>query len=379
MQVPENARVCPNCGASIAVSGPRPESPHYDPTYISPPSNYQGFAAPSATPPPPSPSYSTNPYPYDSSSSSPNLYTPYDSPPPSTSSGPYATDPYSGSIPNPYTPPPPPPTPPAPRRSNRLPLIVGIAILVLLLIGGGVFALLRANSPSAPAGPTTAQLNATSTARAATARTATAVAANATATAVAAQNPYPPNTGTLALNDPLKDNSKGYQWDEINDTNNPNSGTCVFRGGVYHVTEGQTGYFQTCNTKSTHFSDFAYQIQMTILKGDGGGIVFRTDNSGNNLYYFSIYRDGTYQFSITNSTTTKTILTKHTSAINTTLNQPNLIAVVAQGNTFDFYINKQHVGTITDKTYIEGRIGVAAEDVNNSTDVAFSNAEVWIL
>src|SRR6266702_833709 len=44
------------------------------------------------------------------------------------------------------------------------------------------------------------------------------------------QIPYPPY-GTLALDDPLSDNSHGYSWSEGGD----NSGTCDFTGGAYHV------------------------------------------------------------------------------------------------------------------------------------------------
>jgi len=42
--------------------------------------------------------------------------------------------------------------------------------------------------------------------------TATGVAASATA-AVESNNPHYPYGGTLVLNDSLRDNSKGYQWD----------------------------------------------------------------------------------------------------------------------------------------------------------------------
>ena len=120
-------------------------------------------------------------------------------------------------------------------------------------------------------------------------------------------------------------------------------------------------------------------MQMTILKGDAGGMLFRTDDTGNNFYYFRIGRDGSYILYLSNGNNVTTLRQKATSAIKTGLNQMNLIAVVAQGNKFDFYVNKQHVDTVTDKTYIEGRIGVAADDDNNPTEVMFNNAMVWIL
>src|SRR5579864_1620308 len=65
--------------------------------------------------------------------------------------------------------------------------------------------------------------------------TATAQAnANVTATAQAVvRDPYPPYGGTLVLNDPLNDNSQGYNWDEY-----ALSGTkdCRFVAGAYEST-----------------------------------------------------------------------------------------------------------------------------------------------
>jgi hypothetical protein len=71
------------------------------------------------------------------------------------------------------------------------------------------------------------------------------------------------------------------------------------------------------------------------------------------------------------------------------LNQATVIAVVANGNTFDLYVNRQHVfGPVSDSTYTHGQIGVYAEggfNVNNATaqtsetEVVYSDAKVWQL
>ena len=67
----------------------------------------------------------------------------------------------------------------------------------------------------------------------------------------------------------------------------------------------------------------------------------------------------------------------NSSAIQKGLNQPNLLAVVALGNTFDLYVNNRHIDTVTDGTLSSGQIGLAAEEVRNPTDVLFRNAMVW--
>src|SRR5437588_8771091 len=59
--------------------------------------------------------------------------------------------------------------------------------------------------------------------------------------------------GTLVLDDPLKDNSHGYNWDETD-------GHCTFKGGAYLVATSNPNNYE-CNTNSsrTDFSNFSYQ------------------------------------------------------------------------------------------------------------------------
>jgi len=69
------------------------------------------------------------------------------------------------------------------------------------------------------------------------------------------------------------------------------------------------------------------------------------------------------------------MLTNGTSpAINTDLNQSNLIAVVANGSEIDLYMNLHHIVSLSDSTYTTGQIGVVA---NSSTEVTFNDAKVW--
>jgi hypothetical protein len=273
------------------------------------------------------------------------------------------------------------PTPPQrPRRTGRILAIIG-GVVVLLIIAGIIFAVAANNNAA------TAHVNATATAvkgtaQANTAATASAnatVSANATASAVASAtaataltNPYPPGGGTLAINDPLTDNSQGNNWYD-------NGTACTFTGGAYQVAISQSGFVQDCLTQAKHFSDFAYQVQMTITQGDAGGVVFRADDANNNYYYFRIDLSGNYELDNFDSSGGHKINGGTSSAIKTQLNQPNIIGIVAQGNTIDAYVNMQHIATFHDSKLVQGRVGVAAEDVNNTTTVSFGNLKVWIL
>lgn len=190
-------------------------------------------------------------------------------------------------------------------------------------------------------------------------------------------NPYPPNTGTLALNDPLSDNSNGYFWPEGNGSV---GGKCEFTGGAYHITTSTNENYHYCTAGTTNFSNFAYQVQMTIVQGYGGGIVIRTDVASGTHYYFHISNDGSYALDIYNKNNVINTLTSGSnSAINTGLNQSNQIAVVANGSSIDLYVNNQHIDSVSDSTYSQGEVGVAASSNGSQTEVVFSNAKVWTL
>ena len=137
-----------------------------------------------------------------------------------------------------------------------------------------------------------------------------------------------------------------------------------------------------CPSSSPTFSDFAYQVQMTIVKGDGGGISFRFDTTKGNSYIFFIDQNGDYQlgnFNNCNSNNCKysTLVSSWSAAINAGLNQPNLLAVVASGRTIDLYVNHQKIDSVHDSSYSQGQIGVSAIDLKSPTEVVFRDAKVW--
>lgn len=288
----------------------------------------------------------------------------------------YGSPPYGVPPQNPYEPlnlyqaPLRPPPPPLQRRGNRTWLIVGTVVLVCVIVVGGVVALLRsgAQGSSSPHSPTIAPTQATATAQAHIMATATAENSN----------PYPPGGGTLALNDSLRDNSS------LNFGEASISGiTCQFTKGAYHVaTTGQSTAL--CVAPATDFSNFVYEVQMTIIKGDAGGVFFRADWNSKKLYFFYVSVAGTYGLILyTDSSHTKSLTNAALSAaIHRGLNQTNLIAVGANGNTITLYINHQLIDSVNDSTYSHGQIGLGATAFVNSvdpTEVAYNNAKVWTL
>jgi hypothetical protein len=265
--------------------------------------------------------------------------------------------------------------PPAPRSQSRArPFIIGI--LALLIIGGiaaiGIpYEKTQIDNANATATVSTQQ---TGVARDATGTvvtrnnhvTATAQTyARATASVVAANpNPYN-NQGTLVV---------------MEKTPIIEMGTCQTINGVLHLTNSQKATANYC-WGGASYTDFAYDIELTIVKGDCGGIIFREDGTeGNKEYMFNICQNGQYSVDIDQGAARQLKNLSYgtrTSGIHQGLNQTNIVGVVAQGSNFSLYVNRQLVTTFTDSTYGSGQIGVDAWDNGNTTDVTFANQRVW--
>jgi serine/threonine protein kinase len=206
------------------------------------------------------------------------------------------------------------------------------------------------------------------------------------------QNPYGNHDGVMVLNSSLSQQDQQMQWS--------NSLTCAFTDGSYHViADAQSQGFTMCNAAASDYANFVYQVQMTFTKAapttSSGGLVFRGNSTNHQFYFFEIFANGSYAFyrcpgtngggcpALSSSTITglEAIATFHTE-----LNQPNTIAVEANGNTFNIYVNNQLVvgpvvDTVTDPNYSHGTIGMMARQSNQNavTDVSFSNAKLWKL
>ncbi len=194
-------------------------------------------------------------------------------------------------------------------------------------------------------------------------------------------NPYSPFSGTLRIKDPLRDNSAGYQWMDADEKETSETEGCHFCDGTYHVSIGnrQTAYMIYCLALETNFSNFVYQIEATLIQGAEIGVVFR-QTAEHGRYYFYIRRDGTYGLVCVARPQNRLLVDGMSSAINIELNQPNVLAVVANGPTIDLYINQQHLTQVIDTTHPAGRISTAAAtDANAPSEAAFRNVMVWTL
>lgn len=303
----------------------------------------------------------------------------------------------------------PPVVPSRTRRSNKPVKFFGLlcVLFIALFSCSAVFIRMKDNTVSnAHAVATVSASDATatkSTLATNTAATKTTIAASTATvqvqatTTVQQENPYPsylPGSGQLALYDPLTDDSKGYQWVPAKPMSlPPSNGNCAFKPtGLDALVKGDENYvvyFHPCITTHTDFSDFAYEIHMTLLAGDCGGITFR--GQGDAFYYFVICQNGRYRvvkymqdpgLGITPTPNLNPVLRDLSSQfINMNLNQDNLIALWVKGDQMKLYINGQFIDTIQDSSYTTGEIGVLVKSwkLHTLTEAVFSTARVWTL
>jgi zinc-ribbon domain len=355
---------CPQCGTFTPPPSAQSAPTNADARPI--PSNRQQAPMTASSPPPVSPEYPVAGY-YGTYSAQPQQASPYYSPPPS------------------FKPPLAKRARPALGRGTTLFLV----ILALLMMLSGIAliyytAMTRPSQFRAQATATvqtilTAQTQATTTAHAqaqATAQVQAHITATAQAQAQTLQNLYNTATsGIPALGSTLteQDNANWSNYDAVG------GGGCTFLNNALHASVFQSHTYVPCFAQASNFNNFAFQVQMTILKGDGGGLVFRANDANVQLYLLRISRDGLFGISVSRDRKTLTPLLDDSNTAIKTGGQTNLVTVIARNSTISIYVNKQFVGMINDTTYTTGEIGVFAYESSTGTDVAFNNATVWAL
>ena len=180
-----------------------------------------------------------------------------------------------------------------------------------------------------------------------------------------------------AFSDPL-DKQLADTWNNQSQA----GANCTYSNGAYHIRLSTKKVFFDWFSTGGDYGDFIYQVQVTIVKGLNGvgGIVFRSEYSSTTFYFFTISYNGLYGLNVEDGQYVNILAFGRSAAIKMGLNQPNLLAVMARGSTLYLYINKQFVRSISDSTFFHGAIGLCALDSDQSaTDVAFSNAQVWVL
>jgi len=120
-------------------------------------------------------------------------------------------------------------------------------------------------------------------------------------------------------------------------------------------------------------------MQMSILTGSTGGMSFRADPIHG--YLLLIHVDGGYELEYLGTSSPLLLARGTTPALKEGTNQPNVVAIVAQGNDLDLYINQQHIVHVRDGHRSSGQIGLVADasGATGPSEVGYRNMNVWSL
>lgn len=267
-----------------------------------------------------------------------------------------------------------------PGRSMLRRTLIGVAAL-LLVIGAVVGTMLvQQNSQQRELAGTTA----TTTARHATATTlaqhqqATTIAIpTATATALAAYPSYMPGSGTFVFYDPLQEEQV---WKNFIDDDDNSS--CQFQHDGLHIQTTEKAYYFVCSEKKI-YANFAFEVQMTMIKGDCGGLGLRYDAKHGSSYTLFICHDGTVLLKWNGSLQIKDqkILACSNAAtvFKTDYGQMNTIAAFVKGSIITVYVNQTQVLTVNDATFSQGVLALLVCEGTNSTEALYREAKLWTI
>lgn len=248
-------------------------------------------------------------------------------------------------------------------------LMAALALILITGVGGGL--LLFTNHLRTPA------LQTTGTQISQNKLTSTGVQTPTTPLAIYLQA----TSSTPIIDDPLNDASTSTWRNSAHPTAD---GHCAFSTDGYHIVDAKSQTFHFCSSVGSYLVNFAFQVQMTILRGDAGGVIFRRTDQANlsSLYQFRIDQYGRYGLYLhTGSTSSdiKILIEGSSNAINAGLDQVNVITVIASGSTIYMYVNGLFVANVKDSALSGGQIGLTASDYSNSTEVVFQDAKVWTI
>lgn len=205
---------------------------------------------------------------------------------------------------------------------------------------------------------------------------------NTTPTPDPNRNTYTSTMPTLSYYDPLK---QAGRW-QANPNDANTNGYCIFQeDGAYHVGSNIAQTYTLCPIGSNQpvVSDLTFEIRVHVLHGDCAGVSFRGDyqKDAGSFYYFSICSDGRhYLATYTHFGMIQFLPTQNNRfpALQANPQTTFTLAIVARGSSLTFYLNHQQVDSVTDSTYTSGQINLFCYEVGNPTEIAFSDARLWV-
>jgi hypothetical protein len=156
------------------------------------------------------------------------------------------------------------------------------------------------------------------------------------------------------------------------------SETINLPGEVWKTDIQEAHIYQHHPISEIDFTNFSFEADVIINSSTSEyhGLLFRhviTAND-NDFYSFRITPDGYFAFDLwqdsPDSSFTTILGPSRSNAINTGAGQINHLKVVAYDGTFELFINNQKVGTITDSTFTNGKVGFISCTCDGSSNAS---------
>jgi eukaryotic-like serine/threonine-protein kinase len=253
-------------------------------------------------------------------------------------------------------------------------LTIGLVLTILLIISSGLIYYARL-FPS-PVPPVVSSIT--------TAQETQTVVARGTQQAVATFASQPTQEiytlatrGSPFINDPLNNKGKST-WESVK----ASTRSCTFSSGAYHVQVSGKSVYTSCLARNNTFHNFAYEVEMSIVKGDDAGIVFRSDANWSNFYAFETSSSGSNAVGTLIRYRKDRAKDLQGTVFPVNLQASNLFTVVAYEHIFYFYLNKKILMRFQDNdgALEMGTVGMYVLTAKSTvTEAAFRNAKIWKL
>ena len=245
---------------------------------------------------------------------------------------------------------------PQPKRGPNVGLIVGIVVLLVMLVGGGVFGVLYFKNQSA------------------------------STTSVTPTPAITTPTVKPLFSDTFVNNNAG--WDL---TSTPGKFSVKVGSGSL-ILEDDDNKLLWEVVPGNSFSDFRLDVDATLSKGNannGYGVFIRTSASQDSdvgLYYrFELYGDGSYAVfkgsaNASGNSQSNNISDYHTNSAIRQVGQANHLTIIAKGTTMTFQVNGTTIYTYNDNSYKGGNIALFVSNLPNTPPVAqatFKNLAIY--
>jgi len=166
------------------------------------------------------------------------------------------------------------------------------------------------------------------------------------------------------------------EWGSERETTNSK---IFYSGGSLHIRDNDPPSDTASHILYKNFNDFILDVDTMLIDGsinNWQGVSIHGQKTGQSCYGLDISADGWYEIVIEeNGNIRNLVKATKSNFINTGVGKTNHIRVESDNNKISFFVNGNHLNTITDSTFDEGTIALSANCLksNSYTEVVFSN------